>query len=442
MNNKIRKRKSHINLSLNQQARNKEKIKQALIEVHMLLLSMGLTFGREIEIKPISNGNSSDLLSEAKDIVFTITKFNESSFSKVEELRRFFRFKDENNISDRIWYKLKSCLFPNMPSLYQIKKFRGEMNDMFRIYENSKGVFVSVKEKLTFILSQIIESLDIKPNEILQLKFCGDGTNIGKHIKIFNFGFSCINDKAYCKTSKGHYILGVFEIMNENYDELQVCLSELFEELENIEYIEIKQQKYKIDKILGGDLKFLGIVMGLSSANSNYPCIWCINHKNQFAILELDGSFKGPMARSVCDAKVKIMNKSTDSRKGYAKMPIVKGIDFEKLVVDMLHLFLRITDVLEQHLIIKLKTIDAINDSSSNDNLEKQPTLKKFFDYITNDLKINRVYYIADNQVVLRSLDGDEKLRLFENINIELLFNETKLEKKKEISHVISFKLI
>ena len=102
----------------------------------------------------------------------------------------------------------------------------------------------------------------------------------------------------------------------------------------------------------------------------------------------------------------------------------------------MLHLFLRITDVLEENLIIKLKTIDATNNSGPDDNLEKQPMLKRFIDFITNDLKINRVYYVANKQIVLRNLDGDEKLKIFENINIYHLFKDTKLEKTNEISRV------
>jgi hypothetical protein len=72
----------------------------------------------------------------------------------------------------------------------------------------------------------------------------------------------------------------------------------------------------------------------------------------------------------------------------------------------MLHLFLRIKDVLEQNFIIKLKTIDAINHSGSDENLDKQSMLKRLIDSITNDLHINRVYYVADKQIVLRSLDG------------------------------------
>jgi len=243
----------------------------------------------------------------------------------------------------------------------------------------------------------------------------------------------------YCKTNKGHYILGVFEITNENYEELQVCLKEIFEELKDIEYIEFKQEKYKIEKILGGDLKFLGIVMGLSSSNSNYPCIWCIYHKNEFAHLELNGSLNGPMARSLCESKVRLLNKHIDSKNGYVKEPIAIGFEYEKCVLDMLHLFLRITDVLEQHLVIKLKTIDAINNSASDDNLEKQPMLKKFIDYIKDKLHINRVYYVSDKQIVLRSLDGDEKLKLFENINIEILFKDTSLENKHEISNVNNY---
>jgi hypothetical protein len=135
--------------------------------------------------------------------------------------------------------------------------------------------------------------------------------------------------------------------------------------------------------------------------------------------------------------KEHISYKKNDLKKGYVKEPIAIGFKFEKVVIDMLHLFLRITDVLEQNLlIIKLKTLDAANNSGPDDNLDNQPILKRFIDYITNDLRINRVYYVSEKQIVLRNLDGDEKLKIFENINIENLFKDTRLEKAIEIGRV------
>jgi len=283
-------------------------------------------------------------------------------------------------------------------------------------------------------LSHIIETYEIKTNEFIKIKFCGDGTLIGRNLKVLNFGFSCLNEKRYCKTSKGHYSLGIFEIINENYDELKVCLKEVFEQISSISYVEYKGEKFKIDKTLGGDLKFLANVMGLDGANSNYPCVYCTAHKKEFSNESLDLTGK---KRSIEEAQNNYKRREIHFRKGYSRQPIAFCFSYDKCVVDLLHLFLRITDVLEERLIIKLKTIDAININPSDCNdLNKQPMLKKYIDFLANEIGISRVYYLKDNCICLRSLVGNEKLKLFETIDIEKLYPQNILEQSKKINLV------
>ena len=77
----------------------------------------------------------------------------------------------------------------------------------------------------------------------------------------------------------------IFEIKKEDYVNLKICLNELLIEIACINEIEIENKKYNIIKFLGGDLKFLALFMGINSANSNYPCIWCKLKKLNFSRL-------------------------------------------------------------------------------------------------------------------------------------------------------------
>ena len=52
---------------------------------------------------------------------------------------------------------------------------------------------------------------------IFKIKYYGDGTNVGKNLKLFNFNFSVIDETIKCNTAAGHYTLGIFEIFDENY---------------------------------------------------------------------------------------------------------------------------------------------------------------------------------------------------------------------------------
>ena len=44
-------------------------------------------------------------------------------------------------------------------------------------------------------------------------------------------------------------------------------------------FIEVDGKKVKIEMFLGGDYKFLLMVMGLSGATSTRACLWCLIHK-------------------------------------------------------------------------------------------------------------------------------------------------------------------
>jgi len=92
--------------------------------------------------------------------------------------------------------------------------------------QNNYGVFIDIKSKLVRELSIKIElnQLNIADNRI-KLKFCGDGAQVSKKLTIFNFSFAIsfvtiISDKRYCKSSCGHYIVGVFQI-TETYENLR-----------------------------------------------------------------------------------------------------------------------------------------------------------------------------------------------------------------------------
>ena len=67
----------------------------------------------------------------------------------------------------------------------------------------------------------------------------------------------------------------MFEIKSENYKDLKVCLKEIAEFIEKLEYITVEGRKIKVKKLLGGDLKFLSMILGINAANSKHPCPWC-----------------------------------------------------------------------------------------------------------------------------------------------------------------------
>lgn len=44
-------------------------------------------------------------------------------------------------------------------------------------------------------------------------------------------------------------------------------------------FIEVDEKETQIEMFLGGDYKFLLVIMGLSGATSIHSCLWCLIHK-------------------------------------------------------------------------------------------------------------------------------------------------------------------
>ena len=89
-----------------------------------------------------------------------------------------------------------------------------------------------------------------------------------------NFAFTILNEGDKAKTASGNYTAGVFDAMDENCSELQLCLAELITQIEDLNAVEIENETYQIKKFFGANLKELSIIFDINAANSNQPCIW------------------------------------------------------------------------------------------------------------------------------------------------------------------------
>lgn len=126
-------------------------------------------------------------------------------------------FKDKNGISDRVFTDLQKCDV-QMPSLYFVKKFRDQIDTKFKIYNNQIGVYLSMKDKLSFRLQIFfnkkygkkdnLNDKDIFVDHIIHVKICSDGTNIGRNLKLLNLTFTILNEGDAAKQATGNYTIG------------------------------------------------------------------------------------------------------------------------------------------------------------------------------------------------------------------------------------------
>ena len=113
-----------------------------------------------------------------------------------------------------------------------------------------------------------------------------DGTLIGnKHIVAISI--NCIEGGLTCQTAKQLVPVVVFEVQKENTEILRKELPINFiNDIRSIKRICVGGREIDIRVRLGGDLMNALYVFGLAGFNSNYPCIFCTQHKDDLHVTE------------------------------------------------------------------------------------------------------------------------------------------------------------
>ena len=147
---------------------------------------------------------------------------------------------------------------------------------------NVCGVQQSLKQRILKRLEVLIcknteEGIDT-PNTI-RIKLTGDGTQIGRELKVINFAFTILDEGERAQSVAGNYSVAIMKT-GESYDDLAKGLEDICTEAKDLEVLTIGEKVYRIQFFLGGDLKFLAIVCGIEAANADHACIWCKCPKN------------------------------------------------------------------------------------------------------------------------------------------------------------------
>ena len=108
---------------------------------------------------------------------------------------------------------------------------------------------------------------------------------------------------------------------------------------------------------------------------------------------------------------------------GCIKTPIFSSIPIDHIIIDTLHLFLRIADLLINLLIMELRRQDGIDKQRTLKlDRSKQTHIATYEKFLNEECKISFRWCADDQKLKWRDLTGPEKHRLFRKINIISLF--------------------
>ena len=82
--------------------------------------------------------------------------------------------------------------------------------------------------------------------------------------KSLNVSFSIVNDITKSSTASGTYLLGTFEVENDDYNEIKAAIEPIAKELRELKYIHINDEEYVIQQLLVNDMKAQNDILGLS----------------------------------------------------------------------------------------------------------------------------------------------------------------------------------
>ena len=323
--------------------------------------------------------------------------------------------KDKYSIADAGYHELS--MLSDLPSSSQIKKLKYELNSRYNIKKapgNIIGVQQSFRERLLPFLNNIIQN---PPEGIVpscfHIKLTGDGTQIGRGFSVINVAFTILEEGNKACSVNGNHSIGIFKVSESDYHGLQCALKDIILEAKDLESVTIDNNTYSIQYFLGGDMKFLALVCGIDSATCTHSCIWCKCPKEERHNMKFKWSITNTQqgARTVEEiTTLSKLSKNNKNKYNCSYEPIFSFIPIHRVVIDTLHLFLWITDVLINLLIHDIRILDGINNSKVTSNMVVYQR------FLNDECKINFRFYTDKETKSLkwRDLTGPEKKRLFQ----------------------------
>ncbi|KAJ8017412.1 hypothetical protein HOLleu_45208 [Holothuria leucospilota] len=217
----------------------------------------------------------------------------------------------------------------------------------------------------------------------------------------------------------GNHILSILQV-NEKYEELKCALTSLADECSKLTTVTVRGKTFSLEFVLVTDLKFLNILLGLQGCSAKYSCAWCKCPSGKRWDSSLHWSLTETQhgARTISD--IVKCSKMKKNNFGCIHEPVFQSIPIQNCIPDVLHLYLRISDQLVNHLIDELRRRDNISKNSKELCREKSSNIVRFENFVQS-LNIKWNFYVdkVSSSIRCRDLNGVEHLAIQNSINLE-----------------------
>ena len=325
-------------------------------------------------------------------------------------------------------YHALTQVHKELPRTNSIIKTAKKMNEGYTI-RPIPGTFKGVQQSLKDHLKTIIEKRNYVPeSNTIKVKLTGDGTVVSRNVHLVVIAYTIIDTHGNPNSPRGNHTIALINT-TENYDNLSESLKDLTTEIAELKSITCLNEQWDIEFFFGTDMKFLAICMGLEAANATFSCIWCKcpsdkRYKQDIVWSVTDTNYG---ARTIPEIqKLSSLKKTKKNEKyGCIRNPLFPTIPVHHVIPDILHLFLRITDVLINLLIQDLRRLDGIEKTRIlSFSRTEAVNVARYEQFLNETCNISFHMYVEKDAKILkwRDLTGPEKLKLFKAIDISSLF--------------------
>ena len=303
-----------------------------------------------------------------------------------ENLEQLLFLLDKFCVSDELYHEL-TILYNDLPRSYLIKQKRSDLNKLCHIEKvpgNYPGAQISFVDTLQDHIRGFFKTHPNHPlEEPIKVKISGDGAKMSRTTNFMILSFALLQTGEKVMSSKGNRTLCIVN-GPEKYDTLKSSMGSVINEINSViknGKLEVDGKEVPIEMFLGGDYKFLLMTTGLKGATSDYACLWCKIHRLQRWDMSKDLDFynTGELKRTLQEIR-----HFQSSNKFCCIHPPLFDIELDHVVLDELHLMMRITDRLTENIITEVMERDSKADFLKKRGEEKGVHLKRLISIINN----------------------------------------------------------
>eukprot|EP00731_Ephydatia_muelleri_P017394 Em0010g492a len=239
----------------------------------------------------------------------------------------------------------------------EVQDLKDALSEAQDSQNNPGGAYRSFERSLCEQLSTMIaqDATSFQPNQKIKVRISGDGAKFSRTSSFVLLSYAILMPVGRYLSGIGNHTIAVVKGA-EDYDTISTAFAATFQEIDGLQqlgFVAVNGVSYNIELFFSSDMKFMLTMLGLNAANSIYACPKCTVHRDcRWDVSKPESYYSTTMARTLVTLRRTFAShgRTAAVHQGSVNRPLT-AIPVDHMMIDELHLFLRIFDVMLRNLI-------------------------------------------------------------------------------------------